>query len=199
MVQTPPKSEDWRMINLIYNKEEYPIPRCTLVGYGRTQIRRFICYNCHEEFFLEQDEFGIEHLICEECIGLKKDVVINSDTKQYLDIVGWRQEVATFKRRTNYNYIKVAKRDNYTCQYCGYSPRLFVEFKPMHVDHIIPFSYGGNNSMKNLVMACSDCNMHVSNKVFKDFHSKKEFIIEWRKEKGLPFTKRRWEQLSENS
>lgn len=44
-------------------------------------------------------------------------------------------------------------RDNFTCQYCRSTQ------KELHVDHIKPVSRGGDNSEKNLITACADCNL----------------------------------------
>ncbi len=46
----------------------------------------------------------------------------------------------------------VLKRDGYVCQYCGSDNR------QMTVDHVIPRSYGGDESWENLVCACTRCN-----------------------------------------
>ena len=46
----------------------------------------------------------------------------------------------------------IIKRDHGICQYCGKSEGT------MTVDHVIPRSYGGDESWGNLVCACSDCN-----------------------------------------
>jgi len=172
---------------------EYPIPKVYLVGYGSEQIMQYKCYSCGVLFFSPGE---CSKFLCSECEQMSGTIKVDSDIESYSDIIGILQKVETFKRRTVYNYKKVAIRDNYTCQYCGYSPRLFVDFIPMHVDHIIPFSHGGGNSMKNLIMACGKCNMHLSNKIFDDFHKKKTFIIEWRKENNEPYTHARWVELS---
>jgi len=48
----------------------------------------------------------------------------------------------------------VLKRDGFTCQYCGRrTPDVLLE-----VDHIIPKSKGGPDTIDNLVTACFDCN-----------------------------------------
>lgn len=181
----------------IHKDDTYPIPMCMLVGYGREQIRRFVCYRCGSEFFNER-MFDIDGLLlCDECINLESDysISVQSDSVPYIKIINWRQEVSTYKKRSIYNYKKVARRDNYTCQYCGYSPRLFVDFLPMHVDHIIPVSHGGGNSMINLVMSCAYCNMHLGSKIFKDFHSKKVYIIELCKKERRAYTEDGWKNL----
>ena len=50
--------------------------------------------------------------------------------------------------------LRVARRDNYTCQMCGRSLRDDeIEFH-----HKIPYSKGGSTEEDNLEVACSDCN-----------------------------------------
>ena len=46
--------------------------------------------------------------------------------------------------------IRVLKRDNYTCAYCGLDAN--------QVDHIIPRSAGGSHDLDNLVACCKPCN-----------------------------------------
>jgi len=56
--------------------------------------------------------------------------------------------------------FEVFKRDLFTCQYCGKkAPDVILE-----IDHIVPVSKGGDNSIENLVSACKDCNSGKSNK-----------------------------------
>jgi len=58
--------------------------------------------------------------------------------------------------------FKVMLRDNFTCQQCGASPakQLGVE---LHVDHIFPWSKGGDTTLENLQTLCSNCNLGKSN------------------------------------
>lgn len=60
--------------------------------------------------------------------------------------------------------FEVFKRDSFTCQYCGKSAPEVV----LHIDHIIPVSKGGNNSIINLTTACADCNGGKSNRELSD-------------------------------
>jgi len=50
--------------------------------------------------------------------------------------------------------FNVFKRDLFTCQYCSAKPPKV----PLEIDHIIPVSKGGTNSISNLVTSCFDCN-----------------------------------------
>lgn len=59
--------------------------------------------------------------------------------------------------------IRVARRDNYTCQICG---KHLIDSE-IEFDHIIPVSKGGNSEEHNLRLTCFDCNREKSNKVKK--------------------------------
>jgi 5-methylcytosine-specific restriction endonuclease McrA len=54
----------------------------------------------------------------------------------------------TFSRRN------VAKRDHYTCQYCGAQPGA----EGLTIDHVVPRSQSGISSWTNCVAACERCN-----------------------------------------
>jgi len=49
----------------------------------------------------------------------------------------------------------VLERDNSTCQYCGLTPKDGVK---LEIDHKIPVSKGGGDSIENLTTSCYDCN-----------------------------------------
>lgn len=57
----------------------------------------------------------------------------------------------------------ILKRDNFRCVYCGRSPATEVRIK-LHVDHIIPWSKGGETEENNLETLCEECNLGKSNK-----------------------------------
>ena len=48
----------------------------------------------------------------------------------------------------------VAKRDHYTCQYCGAQPGV----ADLTVNHVIPRAQGGGSTWTNCVVACAGCN-----------------------------------------
>lgn len=58
--------------------------------------------------------------------------------------------------------FRILMRDGFTCQSCGASPvkNRGVE---LHVDHIIPWSKGGETIADNLETKCSQCNLGKGN------------------------------------
>ena len=57
---------------------------------------------------------------------------------------------------------KVLKRDNFKCCFCGASPAKNPAVE-LHIDHIIPWSKGGETLEENLQTLCSECNLGKSN------------------------------------
>ena len=58
--------------------------------------------------------------------------------------------------------LRVFKRDNYACVICGKNPANYRGVI-LHLDHKIPFSKGGNNSLENLRTLCDKCNLGRNN------------------------------------
>lgn len=56
----------------------------------------------------------------------------------------------------------VMKRDNFKCCMCGRSPATTPGLE-LHIDHIIPWSKGGETVIDNLQTLCSDCDLGKSN------------------------------------
>jgi len=57
---------------------------------------------------------------------------------------------------------KVMKRDWFKCVKCGATPATNSSVE-LHVDHIIPWSRGGETVLENLQTLCSTCNFGKSN------------------------------------
>jgi len=54
--------------------------------------------------------------------------------------------------------LKILTRDCFRCVYCGRSPATNPGVE-LHLDHIIPFVDGGENTEDNLQTLCKDCNL----------------------------------------
>jgi len=59
-------------------------------------------------------------------------------------------------RKLRVNRMRVYKRDNHECVYCGSK-------KELTLDHVIPKSRGGTNEWTNLVTSCFKCNLRKGN------------------------------------
>ena len=57
---------------------------------------------------------------------------------------------------------QVLKRDNFSCCQCGASPAKDPTVE-LHIDHIKPWSKGGETVLENLQTLCSKCNLGKSN------------------------------------
>ena len=57
----------------------------------------------------------------------------------------------------------VLKRDKFKCVLCGRSPATTPNLD-LQIDHIIPYSLGGETELNNLQTLCSECNLGKSNK-----------------------------------
>lgn len=56
-------------------------------------------------------------------------------------------------------------RDDYTCQYCGKK----VSLTTGTLDHVMPLSRGGPNTITNIVCACKECNNNKADMTAPEF------------------------------
>jgi len=172
----------------------YIIPNAIIAGYGRTMTIQYKCLDCGYEFFPDNkfDPF------CSMCIDKKRrKKIYKQDSVFYINIIDYVQKVQmSFTKRNKIGKKKLLKKYDYTCQYCAYSPKYCFDFIPLHIDHIIPRSYGGSDKTHNLTVACEWCNSHLSNKTFDSFIDKKIYIAEIRKKMKLPYTEQQWHKLA---
>lgn len=53
---------------------------------------------------------------------------------------------------------RVASRDGFRCRHCGKSPATNAGVV-LHIDHVIPWSQGGETVLENLQTLCAECNI----------------------------------------
>ena len=88
------------------------------------------------------------------------EITVNSATQSFeLPSVLKVNGLSRRKPIINFNRWGVFARDNFSCAYCG---KEFVA-KELSLDHIIPFSQGGNRNWENIISACLPCNQKKAN------------------------------------
>lgn len=123
-----------------------------LSAYGlTTYIRHFGSWRKSLERFVEyinlEDESTEQPQPSHECILKNESIDYKHKTRRDINL----------RMR-----FKIMKRDSFRCRLCGASPSSdpLVE---LHIDHIIPWSKGGETVMENLQTLCSKCNLGKSN------------------------------------
>ena len=101
-----------------------------------------------------------------ETIAVKDEVAVKEISKaKLIDSIHdkkFRKNIVKARSVSLNIRIKVLSRDNFRCVLCGKSPATDLGAK-LHVDHIIPFSKGGTNTLENLQTLCEQCNLGKSN------------------------------------
>lgn len=65
------------------------------------------------------------------------------------------KEFIKYQRYVQYNRDNVFLRDEFTCQYCGFTDETTKE---LSLDHVLPKFHGGKTKFTNIVTACHNCN-----------------------------------------
>lgn len=105
---------------------------------------------------------GIEICVAEMVNGKIKSE-LNKPIKHTAETVSTNATLAHKTKREPGLQLRfqVLKRDNFKCCSCGASPAKDPSIE-LHIDHIIPWSKGGETSIDNLQTLCSKCNIGKS-------------------------------------
>lgn len=119
-------------------------------------------------------------------------VWMRSDYRKFADVIVKRWQDADFyygKQGSEFSYgdknsvwRQIVERDNWTCYKCkrkvfpqdvAKKKILGMKFRvpgrrEIHVDHIIPYIYGGQGTLENGRVACYKCNIRRSAKIDRD-------------------------------
>lgn len=129
------------------------------------------CKNCHTDqaIFIVKVILMRYALWLLQYMGHEQQIVIDRQEKQKQKEIRhslrlMKQEKKELKRKARLNTLDPIKlslrwqalvRDNFTCQYCGRS----APSVKLHVDHIVPKSKGGEDTLSNYLTSCQDCNL----------------------------------------
>ena len=141
-----------------YREIEAPLSKLHISSYER----KFGSWRAALEKFVEyinsQDEVVFTDVKVDKHIPRS-----NSSNKKRI-----KEKIQKPKKRTNRiadlrQRFRVMKRDGFKCVLCGSSPATNTGCE-LHIDHIIPWSKGGETIEENLRTLCSNCNLGRSNK-----------------------------------
>ena len=115
----------------------------------------------------------INYVKSEDSVGIEN--IENYDSQYKQEEIKTSGEIQILKNKKIFNKktprninlklrFKVLLRDNFKCCYCGASPAKDPNII-LHVDHILPWSKGGETVIENLQAACSTCNLGKNNLV----------------------------------
>ena len=112
-----------------------------------------------------QGEFIVGKCVNGERIIASDDDFKNQDDEINIDEVSINKP--KYKHRTSRDpsmklRFEILKRDNFKCCACGSSPAKDPAVE-LHIDHIIPWSRGGETTIENLQTLCSICNFGKGN------------------------------------
>lgn len=119
--------------------------------------RRFGSWRKALEFFVSYMNGEQE---VEKTDKIDDDIQLPDDIQDRIE-----NEVPRHKTKRDINLrmrFLVMKRDNFKCCMCGRSPATTPGLE-LHIDHIVPWSKGGETVIDNLQTLCSDCNLGKSN------------------------------------
>jgi hypothetical protein len=108
-------------------------------GSWRKALASFVSYinsECNTTESFQDDETNIKNVVAEDTTPIKHHT--NRDINLRLRFL-------------------VMKRDNFKCCICGASPAKDSTIE-LHIDHIVPWSKGGETELDNLQTLCSKCN-----------------------------------------
>ena len=117
-------------------------------GSWRNSLEVFIKYINENTNELDKNEIATKEILTKEI-----------EPEETIKIVKRHRTTRDINLRLRF---KVFQRDNFKCKICGKSPANNSEVI-LHVDHIIPWSIGGETEIENLQTLCSKCNLGKSN------------------------------------
>ena len=122
----------------------------------KTEIVYFL--NAKRYYFTYDNNNAAKKIIKSVC-----DLTVGSDDLQWFDacikaFFNKKDKRATISPDTK---LKIITDQNSKCAICGAD----ISIETMHVDHIIPWDYVGDELPGNLQGLCCECNLHKSNHV----------------------------------
>jgi 5-methylcytosine-specific restriction endonuclease McrA len=88
--------------------------------------------------------------------GISTEIIVSNNDNSSKVVHSTKRDISERLR------FKILLRDGFTCKKCGSSPLKSIGVE-LHVDHIIPWSKGGETVPENLETKCLECNLGKGN------------------------------------
>lgn len=121
------------------------------------------CPRCTREFITGTDDSE-----CSFCGLSMSNYVFQLASRKNFTLLAGTYRRASYVRVKTIRTLREIQQNQ--CAYC------FKHLDDYHVDHIVPLSFGGSNSISNLVLACPPCNLAASDCVFTSLEAKRDFL-----------------------
>lgn len=142
------------------NKEDiFTIIEKLWIGIGHQPTLREFESETHHTKKIIIRQFGTWNKCLKEFCEYKND----ENEKNKIEKVNTNNKHKTPREPTLSLRYQVIKRDNFKCVICGKSPSNDPKIE-LHIDHIKPYSLGGETEIDNLQTLCNYCNLGKSNK-----------------------------------
>ena len=145
--------------------------KTTDAGYVNKNNQKTLGYKGISETHYNQNFFEMECLDCGHkymangCdVWLRKCPMCQPASRKKRKTTSTNTELGNNRVKTRSRFIsnalryKVLKRDCFKCCACGASPAKDPSVE-LHIDHIVPWSNGGETTLDNLQTLCSLCNI----------------------------------------
>lgn len=130
---------------------------------------------------------SVEDILCSECAqdSAKRNTdyqVFERRNRTRDVVIEVIREVVNARthKRLHTNYAGAHAKCNNKCVYCG-------GINHLSVDHVRPYSLGGTNDPRNLVVACRACNNFAQAFPFESYLEKKDYILDRRQTNRLSY------------
>jgi hypothetical protein len=127
--------------------------------HGATYTRRFGSWGSALKAFVEYINKEEETVITEEKTNSELIPINTSKATKPKKVVKRKRTTRNINLRLRFTILQ---RDNFSCNKCGRSPAKDPNVV-LHVDHITPWSKGGETEIENLETLCKNCNLGKSN------------------------------------
>lgn len=120
-----------------------------LVDFGTTAMFRMVCPQCRLFAFVINGTM--------QCCGCRVEKMPETFARKRGSETQQKRSAISLGTKT-----AILSAQNYLCFYCATD----LHYASIEFDHLVPWSYGGNSKMRNLVASCHVCNAIKGSKVF---------------------------------